>query len=80
MPLPLPVLRAVIDVTWRLRLQATDGGWIDMAAGAPIMDTVRAHELLGWTPRWSSLESLTELLDGMAAGKRRLASPPVTPR
>ncbi len=35
MPLPLPVLRAVVEVSWRLRLQATDGGWIDMASGAP---------------------------------------------
>ena len=79
-PLPLPVLRAVVEVSWRLRLQATDGGWIDMAAGAPIMDTARAHDLLGWTPRRTSLESLTEMLDGLGAGKGRQASPPLTPR
>jgi nucleoside-diphosphate-sugar epimerase len=63
-----------------LPLQATDGGWIDMAAGAPIMDTARARELLGWTPRWSALESLTEMLDGLGAGKGHQASPPLTPR
>ncbi|MET3952790.1 UDP-glucose 4-epimerase [Arthrobacter sp. UYEF36] len=71
LPLPLPVLRAAVEVSWRLRLQATDGGWIDMAAGAPIMDTGRAHELLGWTPRRSSLESLTEMLDGLGSGQGR---------
>ncbi|MEV7606938.1 NAD-dependent epimerase/dehydratase family protein [Paenarthrobacter sp. NPDC089322] len=80
LPLPLPVLRAVVDVSWRLRLQATDAGWVDMAAGAPIMDTSRAHELLGWMPRRSSIEALTEILDGLGAGKGREASPPLTPR
>jgi UDP-glucose 4-epimerase len=80
LPLPLPVLRAVVEVSWRLRLQATDGGWIDMAAGAPIMDTVRARELLGWTPRRSSLESLIEVLEGMGAGGGHPASPPLAPR
>jgi nucleoside-diphosphate-sugar epimerase len=80
LPLPLPALRALVEVSWRLRLQATDGGWIDMAAGAPIMDTARAHELLEWTPRRSSLESLTEMLEGLGAGKGRQGSPPLTRR
>ncbi|MET1065180.1 MAG: NAD-dependent epimerase/dehydratase family protein [Arthrobacter sp.] len=80
LPLPLPVLRAVVESSWRLRLQATDGGWIDMAAGAPIMDTGRAHEVLGWTPRRSSLESLTEMLDGLGAGMGQPGSPPLAPR
>ena len=79
-PMPLPVLRAVVEFSWRMRLQATDGGWIDMAAGAPIMDTARAHEHLGWTPQRSSLEALTEMLDGLGAGEGRPASPPLTPR
>ena len=80
LPLPLPVLRAVVELSWRLRLQSTDGGWIDMAAAAPIMDTARARGLLEWTPRRTSLESLTEMLDGLGAGKGRQASPPLAPR
>ncbi|WP_423183392.1 NAD-dependent epimerase/dehydratase family protein [Arthrobacter sp. NyZ413] len=80
MPIPLPVLRAVVDWSWRLRMQATDGGWIDMAAGAPIMDTTRAREILGWTPRWTSLEALAKVLDGMGAGEGWEASPPLIPR
>ncbi|WP_426005152.1 NAD-dependent epimerase/dehydratase family protein [Paenarthrobacter sp. NyZ202] len=80
LPLPLPVLRAVVDLSWRLRLQVTDPGWVDMAAGAPVMDTGRAHGLLGWMPHKSSLEALTEILDGLGAGKGRKASPPLTPR
>ncbi|MET3369774.1 UNVERIFIED_CONTAM: UDP-glucose 4-epimerase [Jeotgalibacillus campisalis] len=80
MPFPLPVLRAVVEVSWRLRLQVTDGGWVDMAANAPIMDTARAHALLGWSPKHSSLESLAEMLDGIGAGRGRKGSPPLRPR
>ena len=80
LPLPLSVLRAVVEVSWRLRLQATDGGWIDMAAGAPIMDTARAQDLLGWRPTSSSLQALAEVLDGLGAGKGKQASPPLKPR
>lgn len=80
LPLPLPVLRAAVEISWHLRIQATDGGWIDMAAGAPIMDTTRARMILGWEPQRSSLESLTEMLDGLGAGKGRKASPPLAPR
>ncbi|WOH18846.1 NAD-dependent epimerase/dehydratase family protein [Paenarthrobacter sp. GOM3] len=80
LPFPLPVLRAVVEVSWRLRLQATDGGWVDMAANAPIMDTGRARRLLGWSPKHSSLESLAEMLDGLGTGKGRKASPPLKPR
>jgi len=80
LPFPLAVLRAVVDVTWRLRLQVTDAGWVDMAANAPIMDSSRAHSLLGWSPKHSSLESLAEMLEGIGAGKGRRGSPPLRPR
>ncbi|MGJ3190691.1 NAD-dependent epimerase/dehydratase family protein [Paenarthrobacter sp. FR1] len=80
LPFPLPLLRAVVEVSWHLRLQVTDGGWVDMAANAPIMDTARAHSLLGWSPKHSSLESLAEMLDGLGAGKGWKASPPLEPR
>ncbi|WP_426226417.1 NAD-dependent epimerase/dehydratase family protein [Pseudarthrobacter sp. DSP2-3-2b1] len=80
LPLPLPVLRAAVEFSWRLRLQATDGGWIDMAAGAPIMDTARARGLLEWTPQRTSLDALTEMLDGLGAGTGRQASPPLAPQ
>lgn len=79
-PLPLPVLRAAVEISWHLRLQATDGGWIDMASGAPIMDTTRARTILGWTPRRTSLEALTDMLDGLGSGMGWKPSPPLAPR
>jgi nucleoside-diphosphate-sugar epimerase len=67
---PAAVARAVMDVTWRLRLQPTPPGWLDMGLQGPVMDTTRAREHLGWTPRHRADEALVELLEGMrdAAG------------
>ena len=66
---PVPVhpglLRAATDLTWRLRLQPTPPGWVDMALGVPIMSTERARAELGWSPRHSSHEALLELLAGL---------------
>ena len=69
---PVPVhpglLRAAADATWRLRLQPSPGGWIDLALGVPIMDTRRARTELGWSPRQSAGAALLELLDGIRDG------------
>jgi nucleoside-diphosphate-sugar epimerase len=37
--------------------------WVEAAAHPAIMDTRRARELLGWRPRYSSLEALRATLD-----------------
>lgn len=66
---PLPVhsglLRAASDLTWRLRLQPSPSGWVDMALGVPIMSAARARTELGWTPRHSAADALLELLAGI---------------
>ncbi|HEX8753255.1 MAG TPA: NAD-dependent epimerase/dehydratase family protein [Solirubrobacterales bacterium] len=66
---PVPVsaglLRRAAEVTWKLRLQPSPPGWIDMALGVPLMDTTRAREELGWSPSRSSLDALGELLSGL---------------
>jgi nucleoside-diphosphate-sugar epimerase len=59
------VLRTLADVTWKLRLQPTPAGWLDMALAVPLMDTSRARAELGWTPRHSGGDALLELMDGM---------------
>jgi nucleoside-diphosphate-sugar epimerase len=69
-PVPVPprVLRAAVDASWKLRLQPTPPGWLDLALGVPLMDTTRAREELGWTPRHTAGEALLELIDGMRRG------------
>jgi UDP-glucose 4-epimerase len=67
-PVPPGVLRAIAAVTWRLRLQPTPEGWIDMALAVPIMSTARIRTELGWEERRSSEDALMELLEGIRTG------------
>lgn len=65
LPVPLPVLRAGALATWRAGLQPVHPGWLRLADQAPLIDTGRAQEALGWRPRWSSADALRELVSGM---------------
>ena len=42
-PVPLGVLRRLADLSWRAHLQQVDVGWLDMAYGAPLLDSTRAR-------------------------------------
>jgi UDP-glucose 4-epimerase len=64
-PIHTGLLRAAAGATWRLRVQPTPPGWIDLALGVPIMDAARARRELGWTPRHSAGNALLELLEGI---------------
>ena len=76
--LPGRVLRAGADVTFRLRLQPSEAGWVDMALNVPVMDVTRAREVLGWRPRYSSVEALRELIDGIR-DRAGMDTPPLAP-
>ena len=80
LPVPMRLLHAVVDLTWRARIQPTDSGWVEMAAGAPIMDTSRARRILGWEPKVSSIDAVKELLQGMGTGEGAAPSPVLKPR
>jgi UDP-glucose 4-epimerase len=77
-PIPARLLRAAADLSFRLRLQPSEPGWVDMALAVPLMDTTRAREELGWEPGHSAVEALTELLEGMRSGAG-LETPPLSP-
>ena len=79
-PVPVPprLLRAAAGLTWRLRLQPTEPGWVDMGLAVPLMDTRRAREELGWTPRHTAADALLALLDGMRDGAG-FDTPPLDP-
>jgi nucleoside-diphosphate-sugar epimerase len=66
---PPRALRVAADLTWRVHLQPTSPGWLDMGMAVPIMDTTRAREQLGWTPAKDAGETVLELLDGMVHGQ-----------
>lgn len=77
-PLPARALRAAADLSWKLRLQPSPPGWLDLALGVPTMDTTRAREQLGWKPRLTSLEALDDLLKGMRNAEGA-PTPPLEP-
>jgi UDP-glucose 4-epimerase len=65
---PAAALRGAAEATWRLRLQPTPSGWVDMALAVPVMDTTRARTELGWTPKRSAEEALLDVVEGMKVG------------
>jgi nucleoside-diphosphate-sugar epimerase len=77
-PLPGALLRGAASLTYKLRLQPSEPGWVDMALGVPLMDTGRAARDLGWEPRRSSVEAFEELFDGIHDGAG-LDTPPLDP-
>jgi ferritin-like metal-binding protein YciE/nucleoside-diphosphate-sugar epimerase len=67
-PVPARVVRRLADLSWRLRLQPTPPGWLDMALNVPLMSSDRARTELGWEPRHSGVEALEELVEGLRGG------------
>ena len=77
-PVPAKALRAGAALSYALRLQPSEPGWVDMGLGVPLMDTTRARDELGWTPRSSATDALLELLDGLRHGAG-IDTPPLEP-
>ncbi len=75
-PVPARVIRRLADISWRLRLQPTPPGWLDLALGVPLLSSDRARKELGWEPRFSAREALKELLEGLRVG-RGYPTPPL---
>lgn len=67
-PVPRALLRAAMDAAWRLRIQPTPVGWLDMTLKAPLLSSVRAHEELGWSPRHDAVATLRAVLRGIREG------------
>jgi UDP-glucose 4-epimerase len=77
-PMPASLARALTTASWRLRLQPTPPGWLDLALGVPLLDTTRAKTDLGWTPTVGADRALLELLEGIREGAGA-PTPPLDP-
>ena len=77
-PVSRRLLRRTVEMTWRLHLQPTPPGWVDLGFGVPLMDSGRAREELGWSPTRTASEALEELVAGFRdrAGED---TPPLAP-
>jgi UDP-glucose 4-epimerase len=76
-PLRASVLRALMNVTWRARIQSTDPGWLDLATSVPVMSIERARTVLGWSPEITSVEAMAEIVDAMGDRTNEPASDPL---
>lgn len=73
--IPPRLARSLAAATWHARLHPTSPDWLDLALGAPLLDCTRAREELGWVPARDGIETIRELLVGLADG----ASGPTPP-
>lgn len=66
---PATPVRAVVDLSWRARVQPIDAGWFDLALQVPLMDTGRARSELGWRPMVDPRRAFEQAIDGIARGR-----------
>ena len=69
------VLRALADLTWKLRLQPTPPGWLDIALGGAAHGHDPRPRGARMGPRSRSTEAFGELLEGLRLGDG--ATPPL---
>lgn len=74
---PPRLARAAMALTWRLHLQPSPEGWLDLALESPLLDSSRARAELGWEPRCGADEAFLELVQGVREGAR-LPTPPLS--
>lgn len=72
-------MRRIAAVTWQMRLQPSEPGWVDLALDVPLISNGRAAEELDWRPRWRADEALVELIEGLHRSDG-LDTPPLAPR
>ena len=73
------LLRAGAALSYRLRLQPSEPGWLDMGLAVPLMDTTQGRRReLGWKPRHGADDALLELLAGIRE-RAGVDTPPLAP-
>jgi hypothetical protein len=70
------VLAGAAALSWWLRLQPIDAGWVHLALKAPLMSCSRAAAELGWRPRLDAVTTLREMIAGIAE-RADAPSPPL---
>ncbi|TMR98738.1 NAD-dependent epimerase/dehydratase family protein [Nonomuraea basaltis] len=65
---PRGLAKAAVAAGWHLRLVPAAPGLLDLALRLPVMNVDRARDVLGWTPRHTSWDTMREMFDGLYAG------------
>jgi nucleoside-diphosphate-sugar epimerase len=77
LPVPGALLKGAAALSWRLRLQPIDAGWVELALRAPLMSCDRIAAELDWRPMVDAVSALRQLLAGMAE-RAHTAGPPLS--
>lgn len=77
-PVPRLVLRSLAALSWHLRLQPADPGWVDLAIDSPLLDTTRARTVLGWEPQHAADSALAEFVEAVGRSQG-MPTPPLDP-
>ncbi|RKS73516.1 nucleoside-diphosphate-sugar epimerase [Actinomadura pelletieri DSM 43383] len=75
---PVRGARAALAAAWTLHLVPASPGLFDLVLQVPLMDTARARDVLGWAPRHTARDAITEFLEGLRTGAGR-GTPPLAP-
>jgi UDP-glucose 4-epimerase len=68
-PVPARVLRAAVHAAFTARLLPIEPGWLDIAIGAPALDSTRARTLLDWAPEHRGDEVLAQFVAALGHGE-----------
>ncbi|MFI8278188.1 NAD-dependent epimerase/dehydratase family protein [Streptomyces sp. NPDC085929] len=76
-PLRMPTapVRAALATAWRLHFVPASPDLFDAVLRLPLLDSSRAHEVLEWEPRHTSVEAVEELLAGLREGAGMATAP-----
>jgi UDP-glucose 4-epimerase len=75
---PWRVVRAGVAAAWRLHALPVHPAMVELLRRAPLLDTTRARDELGWRATRSAEDAIAELLDGLEDGAGD-ATPPLRP-
>lgn len=76
---PRPLLRGALAAAWHSHLVPASPQLFDAVMRLPLMDTSRAMDELGWSPRFTAEETLTEFVRALREGTG-METPPLTAR
>ncbi|MDX6569894.1 MAG: hypothetical protein QOH15_2472 [Gaiellales bacterium] len=75
---PRAIARRAFAVAYALRLHPSEPSWLDVGLDTPLVSSERIQAELGWEPRRSALEAISEVIDGLAEGAGG-ETPPLAP-
>jgi UDP-glucose 4-epimerase len=68
-PVPALALRTAVQAAFTAHVIPTEPGWLDIAVGAPALDSTRARRRLDWTPEHRGDELLARFVAALGRGE-----------